>query len=1754
MTTSSMDEISSSKSDRIQRQILIGDLVLVLILAAAAYFRFSGIFWGDFQYLHPDERFLVWVTADMSPVHSIAEYFNTAISTLNPNNVGHGFFVYGTFPVILTRYLMQWLYGASSWSSALMIGRVLSTCFDLLTIFFIFLTGERLFNQKVGLLGAAFSAVAVMQIQQSHFYTSDSFATTFSTLALFFAAVLVTQPIQYREPAERKWYRSKSLVTSLAFGVAVGIAMACKVNTAPVAALLPAAWLVRILVLPRAERERYWTAMVRELILGGIAAFLVFRILQPYAFQGPSFFDILPNPEWIQNLKDLAAQTSGDVDFPPALQWARRPVTFSLQNMVQWGMGWPMGILAWAGFLWMGWRMIKGEWPKTAILWGWTAAYFIWQSLVGNPTMRYQLPIYPNLALMAGWGIYTLWHYVPVRKIRAGQPAQRGWKIAAVIIGALGLLATAGWAFAFTRIYIQPNTRVAASQWIYANLPGPVTVEYADGSTSQPLSYDPSLTLAPGMSTSISFSAQEDGVLSSVTLGSVEDLLNQPDQKTLDVTVSAVDGSTGSSGYGTLSDVFSSGQNVERQINLSTPILVQKGQTYRVDISNPSEAGLLNLSGSASLTITGLTGQSVQTTAPLMDTVRPGQDQEIQFQANQDGPIQGLQLFRAVDLAAGPGQKTLQISIAESGSAKTLASAQISSDFTSTTQDLRGQNFEVSFGTPVTLVKGMTYTVHLQMVSGQGALAIYGSAPANELSWDDGLPLRMDNYDPFGGIYQNNLNFEMYYDDDQAKLQRFETTMDSADYIFISSNRQWGTTTRVEERYPLTSTYYRNLLGCPAEQDMLWCYRVAEPGMFQGDLGFQLVKVFESYPNIGPITINDQFAEEAFTVYDHPKVLIFKKTADYDSQKVASILGSVDLTSVVHVIPGEAPSYPANLDLPEDRLAVQQAGGTWSQIFDTNALFNRYPGLALIFWYLVITLMGWACYPLLRIAMHGLSDHGFPLARIFGMLLLSWLVWIAGSNGISFSRLTISIAFLILLVANLGLAFWQRGELLDEIKSRKRYFLTVEILSLVLFLVFVGVRFGNPDLWHPYFGGEKPMDFAYLNAVLKSTTFPPYNPWFSGSYINYYYYGFVLVGVPIKWLGIVPSIAYNLFMPTIAATIAFGAFSLGWNLVKGLRRTPAEQELAEPWLHRDKLPLMGGLSAAAGTIILGNLGTIRMIWQGLMRLAAPGGSIDGGSLFAQISWMFQGLVAVLQGARLPYGIGDWYWIPSRALPGSAITEFPNFTFLYADPHAHFYALPLTILALAWALGLVFRQWRWSLDEKGKAWLPFLATIFVGALAIFSLRPTNTWDFPTYLAIGGVAIFYGGMRYIRPPQRFLSDLPEWARKLLITLGVLALFYLVGSLLFRPFTQWYALGYNKIDLAHDEKTPFDSYIIHWGVFLTVIISWMVSETVDWMASTPLSSLNKLRPYRNWLGIGLAAYLVAAIYLTIYGIGIAWFTVTLAVWCLVLLLRPAMPDAKRFVLFLIGTADILTLAVDLIVIEGAGRMNTVFKFYLQAWVLFAISAAASLTWLIPSVMKVWRPNLRRVWAGAVSVLVACALLYPFTAGLSKIDDRMSSLAPHTLDGMAYMQTSVYSSAWGQLGLSEDYAGIRWMQENVQGSPVIVEASTGTYNWGSRFSIYTGLPTIIGWDVHESQQRAVLTSNLVGERMAEVQNFYETPNREIAQAFLKKYNVGYIVVGQLERDYYNAIGLSKFDQLDGDLWKKVFQDGDTSIYEVLK
>ena len=475
-------------------------LLLLYVLAAGAFLRFTGIDWDEDQHLHPDERFLTMVSAAIEPVDSFGDYFDTANSSLNPHNRGYTFYVYGTLPIFVARYVGEWM-EMTGYGDIHLVGRALSATVDMLTVFLVFLTARRFYDRRIGVLAAAFAAVAVVPIQQSHFYTVDTFASFFMMLAMYLAAVIATSKVVKGEgienlsavdddgsevdlvPGRIHTPRITTIWThpmfwpSILFGLVLGMAVASKINAAPIAVVLPLAAGLYLLKLPREEQRRQAPQVFAYLVLAGLVSIISFRVFQPYAFSGPGFFGIKPNQAWVENIKALQAQTSGDVDFPPALQWARRPITFSWQNMVLWGLGLPLGILAWTGFVFMAWRMLKGEWKNHILLWGWTAAYFVWQSIQWNSTLRYQLPIYPLLAIIAAWFVFAI--YDRGLQSASGSPSttsSRGWKWLGLGVGATVLIATTIWAYAFMGIYPEEHTRISAAALAY---PGNAGTDHA---------------------------------------------------------------------------------------------------------------------------------------------------------------------------------------------------------------------------------------------------------------------------------------------------------------------------------------------------------------------------------------------------------------------------------------------------------------------------------------------------------------------------------------------------------------------------------------------------------------------------------------------------------------------------------------------------------------------------------------------------------------------------------------------------------------------------------------------------------------------------------------------------------------------------------------------------------------------------------------------------------------------------------------------------------------------------------------------------------------------------------------------------------------------------------------------------------------------------------------------------------------------------------------------------------------------------
>ena len=312
-------------------------------------------------------------------------------------------------------------------------------------------------------------------------------------------------------------------------------------------------------------------------------------------------------------------------------------------------------------------------------------------------------------------------------------------------------------------------------------------------------------------------------------------------------------------------------------------------------------------------------------------------------------------------------------------------------------------------------------------------------------------------------------------------------------------------------------------------------------------------------------------------------------------------------------------------------------------MFDRNALLNANQMLGGFAWYLLLFFLGLIVFPFVYIVFSWLPDRGYPLMRMAGLITTAWLTWFLGSFKIlPFSPLTLWLCTGLLLLLSIGLAYLQRESLSKYFSSHWKYILGTEAIFLVVFLFSLSVRLGNPDLWHPWLGGEKPMDFTFFNAVLRSVYFPPEHPWFAGHYVNYYYYGYVIAAIPTKLLGLLPSIAYNLILPSWFAMTGIGVFSIGFNLVAGLRDNSDEieknsvEEKSSLWAKLfNRQHLIKGLPYLAGTLALvfvlffGNLYEVKILWKYLPEAAVSGS--DTTSPVEHVGAFVGGAIQVLTG-------------------------------------------------------------------------------------------------------------------------------------------------------------------------------------------------------------------------------------------------------------------------------------------------------------------------------------------------------------------------------------------------------------------------------------------------------------------------------------------------------------------------------------------
>ena len=841
-----------------------------------------------------------------------------------------------------------------------------------------------------------------------------------------------------------------------------------------------------------------------------------------------------------------------------------------------------------------------------------------------------------------------------------------------------------------------------------------------------------------------------------------------------------------------------------------------------------------------------------------------------------------------------------------------------------------------------------------------------------------------------------------------------------------------------------------------------------------------------------------------------------------------------------------------------------------------------------VIWWLIIGVLGWLVWPLAFHLLRNLPDRGYAFAKSLGLLLVSYVFWLL-SNGDFLGNTWGGIVLAALVVAALAAAYYRwRGTddeigLWDWLRANWRPVLAVELVFAVAFGGWALYRAYTPDIA----ATEKPMEFAFLNAILRSDRFPPYDPWMSGYAISYYHFGYIIMAMLTKLSGVPSSYAFNLGIALLFALTVTGAYGVVFNLVAAAGRGRGRKGQAIGY----------GVLGGAFVALIGNLeGVFEVLYSRGLGSATFWKWLDVKELVSR---------GQVTGRWFDMGGGWWWWRASRVIHDKTLTgisqevidEFPFFSFILGDMHPHVLALPFVLLCLALAFNLL--RSRRTLD-----WADYvLYAVCLGGLGFL-----NTWDFPIYLFV--VLVAYAVNRY-RHQGRLSQD---WVREVITCAIVL---FGLGLLLYAPF--WVTFRSQAGGLLPNlfNVTRLHQYLLMFGMFIFVVLAFLVALASDlwrtgrldgnalqrqglplWavvatsfpfllvISIAPLVLTARGRQYvqgvlnsepvRTALGAQtLSSLLAKSVSLRLAD---PWLflmlsaTIALAIFLALRILHPGESSSKParlgltnpgplpqnsldlaiqreqhgiitfleapnlFALIMIGTGLLLTFVVEFVYLRDTfgTRMNTIFKFYYQAWVLLGLASAYGV-WYVLENWSERRPGQGRYVFGVGCVLLlAASLIYTVTAGYSRAGGFKGQ---PTLDGLAYVRRHE----------PDEYAAIQWLNAHGAGNPVIVEAVGGSFTTFARISSRTGLPTVLGWSGHELQWRG--SGEEAARRERDVDEIYGGQDLQRTVELLEKYDVTYVYVGPLERGKYSVASLEKFDTL----LDVAFQQGAVTIYQTL-
>jgi YYY domain-containing protein len=763
-------------------------------------------------------------------------------------------------------------------------------------------------------------------------------------------------------------------------------------------------------------------------------------------------------------------------------------------------------------------------------------------------------------------------------------------------------------------------------------------------------------------------------------------------------------------------------------------------------------------------------------------------------------------------------------------------------------------------------------------------------------------------------------------------------------------------------------------------------------------------------------------------------------------------------------------------------------------------------------WWATMTLIGWLAWPLAAGVFRGLPGRGYGLARALGLLVVAYVYWLLGVAGI-IPNGDGALRGVAAALAAAGLAGWwlARRDFWAEAQREWRHILLVEALFAALLVLYAIHKAHDPAIDHT----EEPMDFALLNAMVRSQRFPPNDPWLAGHTVSYYYLGYLTVSLVGRLAGVPTAVGYNLGLVYTLALTAVGAYGV----IQGLLRLSGG---ARQW-GAHLAGILGGVAIA----LAGN-------GEGLLEaLRARGWLSEAAACWFGVPGLAE---AAPTGSWLPEG--TWWWRASRVIHDAnilgrtptVITEFPAFSLMLGDLHPHVMALPYQMLGVGLA-AVLYGLGRGDLRRCPRAW----AALAVAAFGLGALGFLNTWDLPTWAALGVLAFVGGRLRAGVTPVLAWRDG-----------GLLGASLLIAAIVpYLPFYRTLSSQAQGIGLAYYAKTPLRQFALCFAPWLLPLTVAIVSAAGDLRADGKLRCALAL-----WALIVVAPWALTGLFggpgRLILGLGVAvvsgswlWGALSVALALLGARLiwgRGGEGDSPSGAGWLSGVA--LFMALGLVYLcEFAylrdlfdTRMNTVFKLYYQAWVLMGVGA-------VLAGYRQWRRGGWQRGAAYVAIVLVIPLFYyPVAAGYTRGDGYRGA---STLDGTAYLRE--VSPA--------EYGAYRWLDGGATGEDVVAEAPGEEYDAGtSRLSAWTGVPTVLGWPGHELQWRG--EADWLATRLADLETIYTSTDRDAVARALRRYGATYLYVGPHERERYGT-GAERLAWYEAWL-DVVYAEGEVRLYRV--